>query len=130
MLNANIHAQCSLYIPNLTSAVFILIVLWYILLYLSILLSNLSIYTFFWYWSYIFVDFTLQSSNNSFSNNTDSPPLCIITFLYFYLATKISLICYKISYLYLPIFCLACILTHSILFGKYQWFQYLFCLLK
>ena len=32
---------------------FILIVLWYVLLYLLIMSSNLSIYTFFWYWNHI-----------------------------------------------------------------------------
>ena len=56
-------AECdsikSIYVLSLTSTGLILMALWYVLLYSFAISSNLLIYTFFWYWSHVVVDFSL-----------------------------------------------------------------------
>ena len=52
----------SIYVLDFTSAGFILIVLWYVLLYLWTRSSNLSIYAFFWFWSHIVINSIFQAS--------------------------------------------------------------------
>ena len=56
----------SIYMLGFTSTGFILMVLWYVLLYSLAISSNLHIC---WYRGHIFVNFVLQDSNKSFSNN-------------------------------------------------------------
>ena len=59
-----------IYVLEFTSACFILTILWYVLLYLFSILSNLSIYTFF--------EIEVKDSDKSFSNNRITFIMCSI----------------------------------------------------
>ena len=83
----------SIYVFHFTSAGFILFDIWYLLLYLLTISSNLSIYKFFWNWGHAFINF---------------------------ISLMISLISCKIHYICLPIFYLVCVLIHLNFFEKPQ----------
>ena len=70
----------SIYVLDFSSAGLIEIALWYVLLYLSTILSILSIRYIFWNWSNIFLDFMVQGSNKAFSNNRLFFIICSIHF--------------------------------------------------
>ena len=69
----------SIYILDLTSISFILIVLWYEVLYLLPVSSNYQ-YTNLFYYSHVFADFMFKISNKSFSNDRFSFIICWIIF--------------------------------------------------
>ena len=69
----------SIYILDLTSISFILIVLWYEVLYLSPVSSNYQ-YKNLFYYSHVFADFMFKISNKSFSNDRFSFIICWIIF--------------------------------------------------
>ena len=92
---------------DFTSTSFILIVLWYVLLYLLTISSNLRIYTFF----YIEVTYLKISFFKVLINlyaTIDSFSLCFEFISMPFFLVMISLICYKSHCLYLPRFCLVC----------------------
>ena len=96
----------------------ILFVLLYVLLYLLTISSKLSISTFFWYWSHIIVNFALQGSNKSFSNNRFSFITCCI---YFCVINPETLFHWSIVNS-LPLsthICLVCNYTHLKIFEKH-----------
>ena len=65
---------------NIRICLNIMIVLWYLLLYLSIIWFDLLTYTSFWYWNHRFVDIILQSSNRLFSSIRFSFIVCWVNF--------------------------------------------------
>ena len=92
-----------IYVLFLTSPSFILIVLWYVLPYLFTISSNVSKYTFFdievmYLQILVFKVLIYLSTATDFLHNVLNKFLC------YYLVTKISKICYKVYYLYPPIF--------------------------
>ena len=101
----------SIYVLDFTSTGFISVVLWHLLLHLFTVSSNLLIDTFLK--SYICKFYSLSSNKNYFSNNRFFFQIyfkdfyfyyVLNTFLYYYSETMTSLIYFKISNLYLPIF--------------------------
>ena len=76
---------------------YIVMILWYVLLYLLTISSNLSMFKFF----RVFENFIFEGSNDAFSNNRFSFIMCY--FLYHYSAKMFLLIYCKTHWLYLSI---------------------------